>query len=462
MRSKTGRLSVAGTALCCVLATGTAVAGTGTDRNAPGPAAKSSSQVSLAQRIQIAADIRSAVTRYFAHWQGLPAGDDFAADFKAYTKAIAASGDRRDFDLATKTLLAHLHNGHTGFEDTWLDAHDGGPLGVSVERLAGRWLVTASRRPGIAPGDVITHIDGQPIDGFYDGHKRYLAASSDRARAGQLFLRPFLFPRTVVLGLADGRSVTIERAAPLLAPKPPKFGATDQTAPWPAGVYYHVIPSFDSPTYEQAALAFVKAHRHAKTLVLDVRGNGGGTTPQRLIEALMTRAYRSMSEASALSVGLLAAYGNLADRPVLSGDQRIEALAETMKTFFSRPMMYWPGQVVLPKNPIYRGRLIVLIDRHCASACEDLLMPLKTGHRATLIGQTSYGSTGQPYVKNYANGMSFRVSAKRESFGDGRVFEGVGIRPDIAITPTADDLAQGHDPVLARAHALVRRSVPPD
>ena len=57
--------------------------------------------------------------------------------------------------------------------------------------------------------------------------------------------------------------------------------------------------------------------------------------------------------------------------------------------------------------------------------------------------------------------MSLRVSTKRESFADGSPFEGVGVRPDMAIPLTRADLAAAGDPVLERAvHAVITRREP--
>jgi len=70
-------------------------------------------------------------------------------------------------------------------------------------------------------------------------------------------------------------------------------------------------------------------------------------------------------------------------------------------------------------------------------------MPFKDNHRALLIGQATSGSTGQPYVTDLGNGMLLLVGAKGAMFPDGTPFEGVGIKPDMEVAPTIQDLATG-------------------
>jgi carboxyl-terminal processing protease len=79
-------------------------------------------------------------------------------------------------------------------------------------------------------------------------------------------------------------------------------------------------------------------------------------------------------------------------------------------------MMYWPGSIRLPGHPIYTGRLIVLTDSDCASSCEDFVMPLKVSHRATIVGDRTFGSSGQPITRKISDDITYRVSAKRMFF----------------------------------------------
>ena len=197
---------------------------------------------------------------------------------------------------------------------------------------------------------------------------------------------------------------------------------------------YHRIPSFGEPRFEQAAIDFVKANTTAGLIIFDVRGNNGGSSPSRLLRALIDRPYRGWMEASSMSFGLFATYGELY-RTVIpkDADPRLRGYLEGFADYFERPYFLKPGPLEQPENPIYTGRLFVLQDRNCASACEDFVMPLKVSRRATVFGERTFGSSGQPHMVNFPNGMGFRVSTKRMYFPDGSEFEGVGIQPDVEV-----------------------------
>ena len=108
----------------------------------------------------------------------------------------------------------------------------------------------------------------------------------------------------------------------------------------------------------------------------------------------------------------------------------------------------------LPAKDAWTGRIIVVTDGYCNSACEDFVGPLKTSGRATIVGEPTNGSSGQPYMADLGNGMMFRVSSKRYYLPDGSPFEGVGLTPDVVIQPTVTDLKAGLDPALAKAYQL--------
>jgi carboxyl-terminal processing protease len=221
-------------------------------------------------------------------------------------------------------------------------------------------------------------------------------------------------------------------------------------------IAYLKIPSFGEAVFEDKALEFVKANANAKAFVIDVRGNGGGSTPGKLIAALMDRPYRDWLESTSANIGVYGAYRQLEN--IVPKDSQTEGLKTLIDNSaqLEQVQIYLANKLIQPSNPIFKGRVIVLTNFDCASACEDLVMPLKISGRAEIYGTATRGSTGQPYMYEFSNGMGFRISAKRAYLPDGSQFEGVGITPTVLIEPTAADVKSGKDPVLERAISAVK------
>lgn len=149
-----------------------------------------------------------------------------------------------------------------------------------------------------------------------------------------------------------------------------------------------------------------------RPIIVDVRGAWGGATPSDLIRALM-----------------------------------------------DRPWPWWTGDTLrpTPTSSSFRGELAILIDAGCVSACEDFVMPFRRSGRATVIGQATAGSSGQPAVLRFEEGIEIWVASRRQTFPDGTRFEGVGITPEVEVSPAAADFRSGADPDLTAATEILRR-----
>lgn len=394
-----------------------------------------SGQMAADERAYIASKIYSTVRQYFAHREGLPPTFDLDSVYRTYLSRAMASSDRREFSLASHEFVASLHNGHSSFRDRWLRGHFGQPLGFTALPVSGQWVVNWSVVGGLDAGDVLQAVDGEPVESFFQRQKKYIPASTERwARHvlfGHLFDPPILFPLRFTLTLNGGRVVTVDRVSgPQRLPPTPRVEARlieNST------VGYLRIASFDgSPAYEDSALVALAELRKAwdlTGLVVDVRDNDGGNTPARLTRALMDRPFRWFLEATPM-------------------DPAVYQLTQ--------PMLRWGPGTALPDSNSFKGRLVILSDAGCFSSCEDFVMPFKDNGRATIVGDTTGGSSGQPFFHGFPNGMAIWVGAKREYFPDGRQFEGVGIAPDILVRPSPSEIRRGSDRALERAIEVAR------
>ena len=409
------------------------VPGFAQERPAPG--------LPLKERAYVASRLYASLSN-FAHAQNLH-GTDIDATYRTYLDKALASEDRAAFSRASMEFLAALHNGHTVFMDTVL-IRQGGSLPFTAEFLSGQWVVTKSRVDGLKPGDVIESIDKQPFEQFYAACRPLISASTEQWARHALFASapnfvPYahLFPDKFVLGLAGGRQVSVDRRA---APDPP-FPAAEGRWLEQGKAAYIRIPSFMTPEYQKRAIELVHEFQGAAILIVDVRGNVGGSTPEQLTSLLMDRPYRWWTEAT----------------PMLLPYFRYKATegAWQYQPFDSSELL-WRSAVSQPAKENFKGKLALLVDGGCHSACEDFTMPFKDNGRAVVVGSTTAGSTGQPYMLNLGNGMLAMIGAKREMFPDGAPFEGCGIKPDLEISPTPEDLRQGKDALLEAARKVAQ------
>ena len=168
---------------------------------------------------------------------------------------------------------------------------------------------------------------------------------------------------------------------------------------------------------------FGTARKH-KSLIIDLRGNPGGAvdTMDRMI-------------------------GNLFDHEIKVAD-RVGRKAMKPEIAKSRG------------NGIFTGKLVVLVDSESGSASEVFSRVIQLEKRGTVVGDQSAGAVME--ALHYANsqGMDvkffygFSVTEADLIMKDGKSLEHVGVTPDLVINPTAKDLADGSDPVLAKAAEL--------
>ncbi len=108
----------------------------------------------------------------------------------------------------------------------------------------------------------------------------------------------------------------------------------------------------------------------------------------------------------------------------------------------------------------FLGPVVVLIGPETNSAAEDFVVPLHAAGRATIVGQKSRGSTGQPLQFSFLDGkIRGRVCTKRDTYPDGREFVGVGIIPDVEVNPSPADIIAGRDVILEKGIDVLKSNI---
>jgi len=351
----------------------------------------------------------------------------FDDDYGVYlAEILKPSDDRRSFDLASMSVVATLHDGHTWFYDDWLDKNYRQPVGLTVYPWDGKWVVIRSGRPSVSVGDVIEAIDGTPTQTYFERWRKYISASSDRDAGISFFDTPVVFPERFSLTLDGGRQVVVDRKQDNKEEPPAK---TEGRWLVPKSVAYIKVPNFRGIETQAAALEYLSQFHEAKAIIIDVRGNPGLGDPGPLQRSLMDKPYQLWTEQSSMKGGMMLRHGAY---PELSRATSSQVTIE-------------------PQKPAYAGSLFLLVDRGCVCACEDFVMPFKIFGRAQLLGENTAGSYSSTNFTHFENGMMLNVASVRHMFPDGSKFEGVGIAPNVEIHPTVHDLKSRNDVVLDRA-----------
>ncbi|HEX7955984.1 MAG TPA: S41 family peptidase [Pyrinomonadaceae bacterium] len=171
--------------------------------------------------------------------------------------------------------------------------------------------------------------------------------------------------------------------------------------------------------------AMSKARKH-KSLVLDLRGNGGGAEKT-----------------------LLRMLGNVFDRDVKVGDikRRKEAKELVAKTRGG--------------DNVFKGDLVVLVDSGSGSAAELFARVVQLEKRGTVLGDRTAGAVMRSRFHQHESGIDVvapygaNVTDADIMMTDGKSLEHVGVTPDKVLLPAAADMAAGRDPVLTAAAELV-------
>jgi carboxyl-terminal processing protease len=109
------------------------------------------------------------------------------------------------------------------------------------------------------------------------------------------------------------------------------------------------------------------------------------------------------------------------------------------------------SEMVKGSGEFTSGTMVVLVDGGTASASEIVAGALQDRGRAILVGEKTYGKGSVQSVFDLSDGSSVHVTSAQWLTPNRHQISGVGLAPDLQVSITADDRGQGLDPQLDRA-----------
>jgi C-terminal processing protease CtpA/Prc len=407
-------------------------------------------EIPEAERIAGFARLWSEVKYNFAFFDQVPQIDWDEILLEYIPKVQAAKSDV-DYYKVLRQCTALLKDGHTSVGGPSNEPSCNLPIQVqavqnqavivevySIDKIKSVKLKNEFLAANLKPGDVITHIDGRPVQQILaEEIYPFIAASTAQALDLQAYPKLLLgdYGTKVLLDVAglDGakRKVTLTRRHYRF----PRISNEFECKTLDAGPVYVNLPGFGS---DRVVKEFDKAFERIKEgrgLILDVRQNGGGSTGHGydILSRLVDKSVPGSHWKSRKYIAAYRAWGR--DEQWQEGDH---------------------STIEPHKTKHYGGPVVVLAGPRTGSAAEDFVVAFQTSGRGRVIGQKTSGSTGQPLRIELPGGGGARICTKRDTYPDGREFVGIGVIPDIEIGPTRQDIAEDRDVVLEKALAVLR------
>lgn len=258
-----------------------------------------------------------------------------------------------------------------------------------------------ARKAGIKPGDRIVKIDDENVDGKTTED----VAKKLRGKAGD---------KVKVEVLRGAETLTFEMTREKINNVSADISYSDKTA------IISVYRFAEDTGALVRKLAEQSKAKQVDKVILDLRNNGGG---------------------------YVSAAGEMLSLWLNGGDKYMieKSIHNDDKTDY----------VPRGKNPIFKDtKTIVLINRSTASASEIVAGALKDYQKATIVGMTSFGKGVMQTMLNLSDGGKLKVTTAHWYTPNGSSINKTGIKPDVEIDRTVQDITEDKDPQLDKAKSL--------
>ena len=408
-------------------------------------------------------DLRHLTTLLETHWSWLDMrraeGVDLAALEREARALAAAEPGERGFLRALTRYVAGLRDGHAWVQVEGVDLVEPRRWPFSLVEVREGVMVdgidpATFRSKALQRGDLVLEVDGTPIDDAIRAQEAFVFASTPAARRRKAIFRLTESATGAEIALrvrpmGGAEDVVVRLPCPARDAPVPRYAwrhFPEKLEDLDADTAYYCPGNFSpgdagfaaadpatrermlQPRYDALAKAF-ETIAARKRLVLDMRGNPGGTD---LLGQALAR--------------------HLVAPPV------------PYFSLASRKDGAWTRTSLIHADagrgaPRFDGPVACLIDEETFSVADNFAACLRDTHPdVTFVGRPTGGGSGAPRTftlpatKARVTFCTMRVWAPK-----GEIVEGNGVKPDVDVVPTRAQVLAGDDAVLEAALAALHR-----
>jgi C-terminal processing protease CtpA/Prc len=364
---------------------------------------------------------------------------DWNTVLKEYIPHFADVKNRMEYELAAAMLIGEICDTHAfllyGWKQTEALRGDG-QVPASVRFIENKLTVTdyylceddKTENDGLKKGDIITHIDGQPVDAIVDSMKKYYPASNEAARLRDIaenILRSdkhHLHINYISSGKTGQKEISVVNTRKLWS-----YLYRQQT---PVRSYRFIdkdIGYVNPETIKSEDIPVIKREfMDAKGIIVDIRNYPPGYVTYMLGSFFVS--------------------------------ENIPVAKVTVGNTNNPGEFTFSIEDILPKpENSYRGNLVVIVNEYTQSNAEFTAMVFRAGSNTTVIGSQTAGADGNISEIILPGGLVTVISGNGIYYPDGRETQRIGIVPDIEVKPTVQGIREGRDELLEKAVEVINR-----
>lgn len=362
--------------------------------------------------------------------------EDWNKKLKEYIPLFINAENELDYELATIQLIGDIQDTHAnlwGGADKIEEWKGSNYPPIHVRFIENKLVVTdyykqeLKNEVGLKIGDVITKVNGKPIDKIVEEKSRYYPASNEPTRLRDI---------SADLLRSNSGNIEIEFVSGNSSPQ------TKTLQLYPKGNIniYRWYRKSDNKSFKM------------------LNNNIGYVTLQTIKEEDISQIKNEFKN----SRGIIIDIRNYPSAfvPFSLGSYFVSSSTPFVK--FTKGNINNPGEFkftttlkISNKEKSYEGKLVVLVNELSQSQAEYTSMAFRAGDNTTIIGSTTAGADGNVSGIMLPGGLRTMISGIGVYYPNGVETQRVGIIPNIEVKPTIKGIIEGKDEILEKAIELI-------
>lgn len=357
-------------------------------------------------------------------------GTDWKAVRERYSARINSVKNDDEFYELLQAMVGELRDAHTRVRDPFrrqlFDRMEAVTVGLSIAEVEGKTIVVSvmpgseAERSGVQPGMLVRAIDGQSIAAKV-AEAQSLVGTSSSDRAAKLFIYSNILEgpvgTKVKLTLTHTDATGQHLFDVSLTRQIVSTAVQVDARKLPSGYGYIRFNRWKEPAHEQFRQELERL-RNTPGLVIDLRGNGGGS-PQEV------------REIGSYFFSHRVSFGKFIKR---SGK---------------------PIELDAGGEALYNGPVVILVNESSGSGSEMFTGVMQETGRALVVGRQSCGCLLAATRRKLKGGGELGLSEFGYLTPKGRRLEGAGVVPDRPVALTLEDIRRRRDAALEEAEKLL-------